>query len=171
MPRFVAFLRGVSPMNTKMLALKASFESAGFSDVRTILSSGNIAFNTGISDEREIERLAEEAMSRTLGRPFYTIVRTSENLKRLLAVNHYEIHGIPDNAKRVITFIREAREPRVSLPLAQDQASVFLLSGREAFTAYVPTDKGPVFMGLIERAFGTEVTTRTIETVAKCASA
>ena len=30
MPRYVAFLRGVSPMNAKMPELKAAFEAAGF---------------------------------------------------------------------------------------------------------------------------------------------
>jgi hypothetical protein len=43
--------------------------------------------------------------------------------------------------------------------------------GREVFTAYVPSDKGPVFMVLIEKAFGTDVTTRTWDTVRKCAGA
>lgn len=63
------------------------------------------------------------------------------------------------------------REPLVALPLTQDQATVLCRRGREVYTAYVPTDKGPVFMRLIERAFGRDVTTRTIETVARCAAA
>ena len=40
--RYVAFLRGVSPMNARMPELKACFEAAGFSGVRTLLSSGNM---------------------------------------------------------------------------------------------------------------------------------
>jgi hypothetical protein len=35
----------------------------------------------------------------------------------------------------------------------------------------VASDKGPVFMTLIEKTFGKNVTTRTWETVAKCAAA
>jgi uncharacterized protein (DUF1697 family) len=171
MPRFVAFLRGVSPMNASMPKLKGCFEAAGFTDVRTILSSGNVAFNSSPCSEAEIERQAEEAMSLALGRSFYTIVRPSAYLTSLLAADHYAANGIPDCAKRVISFLREAREPRVALPLAQDLASVFALVGREVFTAYVPTEKGPVFMNLIERAFGKDVTTRTRETVVKCAAA
>jgi hypothetical protein len=31
--------------------------------------------------------------------------------------------------------------------------------------------KGPVFMSLLERTFGTDITTRTLDTVRKCASA
>ena len=46
MPRYVAFLRGVSPMNAKMPELRRCFENAGFRDVRTLLSSGNVVFST-----------------------------------------------------------------------------------------------------------------------------
>jgi uncharacterized protein (DUF1697 family) len=159
------------PMNAKMPELKAAFELARFTNVKTILGSGNVAFDTTIELESEIERLAEEAMARTLGRTFYTIVRPSVYLQSVIARDTFTAAGIPQGAKRVISFMREAQSPKVSLPLAEHQASVFMVSGREIFSAYVPTEKGPVFMGLIERAFGSNVTTRTFETVAKCAAA
>lgn len=47
MPRYVAFLRGVSPMNAKMPELKRALESAGFRNVTTVLASGNAAFDAG----------------------------------------------------------------------------------------------------------------------------
>ncbi len=169
--RVVAFLKGVMPTNAKMPALRAAFESARFTNVKTILGSGNVAFDTSIQTESDIERLAEKAMKQTLGRSFYTIVRSSAYLQRLLASDPFTAAGIPHDAKRVISFMREARSPKVVLPLAENQASVFLALGREVFSAYVPTDQGPIFMGLIQRAFGTDVTTRTVETVLKCASA
>ncbi len=171
MPRFVAFLRGVMPTNAKMPALKAAFESAGFSNVRTVLGSGNVVFDSSVQDEIEIERRAEEAMTKTLGRSFYTIVRSASYLQGLVASNPDAVNGIPVNAKRVISFMREAQQPKVPLPLAEHGASVFLTAGREVFTAYLPSEKGPVFMALIERAFGTNVTTRTLDTVAKCSVA
>jgi uncharacterized protein (DUF1697 family) len=171
MPRFVAFLRGVSPMNAKMPALKASFESAGFTQVRTVLASGNVVFDTAETAEAVIARRAEAAMGRELGRAFFTIVRPVARLREMLSDPPFESHGIPPHAKRVVSFLRSAQAPRVPLPLAQDMASVFLCTGREVFTAYVPTGDGPVFMNLIERAFGTEITTRTWDTVARCAAA
>jgi hypothetical protein len=36
---------------------------------------------------------------------------------------------------------------------------------------YVPGDKGPVFMQLLEKTFGRDITTRTWDTVTKCAKA
>jgi uncharacterized protein (DUF1697 family) len=171
MPRFVAFLRGVSPANARMPALKSAFEAAGFGNVRTVLGSGNVVFDAATADEHRLQREAEAAMSAALGRRFTTIVRAVPHLAVLLADDPYTRHGIPPHAKRVVSFLRGPTAPRVALPLAQDHASVFLCAGREVFTAYVPTDKGPVFMQLIERAFGTDVTTRTLDTVAKCAVA
>jgi len=43
------------------------------------------------------------------------------------------------------------------------------ISGSEIFSAYLPTPKGPVFMGLIEKTFGKEQTTRTWDTIVKVA--
>jgi uncharacterized protein (DUF1697 family) len=171
MQRFVAFLRGVMPTNAKMPELKAAFQVAGFTEVKTVLGTGNVAFHTRFQMEAEIERAAEEAMAKTLGRSFYTIVRSASYLRDLVASDPYSENGVPAEAKRVISFMREAQSAKVPLPLAEHHASVFLASGREVFTAYVPTTKGPVFMALIEQAFGTNVTTRTWETVAKCALA
>ena len=171
MPRYIAFLRGVSPLNAKMHELKACFESAGFTGVRTILSSGNVVFESMLTQQADLEAMAEAAMAKKLERTFYTIVRSSAELKTLLTSDPYTQHGIPSDTKRVISFFRQPPSPKVALPVVQDLASVFLVRGREAFTAYRPVDKGPVFMQLIERAFGKAVTTRTLETVAKCAAA
>ncbi len=168
MPRYVALLRGVSPLNAKMPELKACFESAGFTNVRTVLSSGNVAFDSDQTSQSALEAMAENAMQASLARVFYPIVRGVTELEALLAADPYTEHGIPSDAKRVISFFRQPPTPRANLPLAQDLASVFLVRGREAFTAYRPVERGPVFMLLIEKAFGKEVTTRTLDTIAKC---
>jgi uncharacterized protein (DUF1697 family) len=171
MPRFVAFLRGVSPLNAKMPELKSCFEGAGFTGVRTILGSGNVAFDARAASESALERRAEAAMQAALGRSFYTIVRPTALLQTLLGSDPYAGHAFAPGAKRVVSFMRTAVQPAVPLPLAADGAVVLRLAGREVFTVYVPTDKGPVFMKLIETAFGAEVTTRTWDTVHKCAAA
>lgn len=47
--RYCAFLRGVNVKGTamKMDKLKAAFEEMGFSDVKTLLATGNVIFNFG----------------------------------------------------------------------------------------------------------------------------
>src|SRR5688572_17702095 len=66
MPRYAAFLRGVSPMNAKMPQLKAAFEAAGFTDVTTVLSSGNVVFNANRASEASLQHKAEVAMTKRL---------------------------------------------------------------------------------------------------------
>lgn len=171
MPRYVAFLRGVSPMNLKMPALKRCFEGAGFTDVKTVLSSGNVAFDARAASEAVLERKAEAAMAKQLGRTFYTIVRPTNALRALLEADPYAAHRLPGNAKRVVSFLRKPHKAKLSLPLEVDGARILAMKGREIFTAYVPSPRGAVFMTLIEKTFGTGVTTRTWDTVKKCANA
>jgi uncharacterized protein (DUF1697 family) len=171
MPRYVAFLRGVSPINLKMPELKRCFEAAGFTDVKTVLSSGNAVFTARAASEAVLERKSERAMAKQLGRTFYTIVRPVSVLLEMLDSNPYGAFRLPANAKRVITFLREPHKAKLLLPLELDGARILAMNGREIFTAYVPTPRGPAFMTLIEKTFGTNVTTRTWETVDRCVRA
>jgi uncharacterized protein (DUF1697 family) len=170
-PRFVAFLRGVSPSNAKMPELKHCFEQAGFTNVKTVLSSGNVVFDARSATASALELKAEEAMQKYLQRSFYTIVRSTEYLQTLLVSDPYAGYKIPVDAKRVVSFSRLAPTSKMKLPWLQDDSHVLCVQNREVFTAYVPNAKGPVFMQMIAKAFGTDVTTRTWETVEKCARA
>ena len=52
---------------------------------------------------------------------------------------------------------------------AKDGARILCVKGAEVFTAYLRSPRGAVFMTLIEKTFGKDVTTRTWDTVRKCA--
>lgn len=172
MPRYVAFLRGVSPMNARSADLQASFEAAGFTDVRTLLSSGNVVFTTPrAAAPATLERRAEKAMRDHLGRSFDTIVRPSLFLQALLASDPYARHPLPAGAKRVVTFLRQPAERHLELPIQADGARILSMTDGEVFTDYVPGPKAAAFMVLLEKTFGKAITTRTLETVRKCAAA
>jgi hypothetical protein len=51
------------------------------------------------------------------------------------------------------------------------RSRILKLHGRELLSAYVVSDKGPVFMAIIEKACGKDITTRTWDTVQKVARA
>jgi len=171
MTRYVAFLRGVSPLNAKMPELKHCFETAGFSEVRTILSSGNVVFSTRTAGQAGLERKAEAAMRAVLGRTFSTIVRSATFLQGLIESEPFAEFDLPPSAKRIITFLRHPIEPGIELPPERDGARILKVTADEVFCAYVPNEKGPVFMSLLERNFGVDITTRTLDTVKKCAGA
>jgi len=169
MPRYVAFLRGVSPMNARMPQLKQCFETAGFSNVRTLLSSGNVVFDARSSSAAALERRAEKAMQSQLGHAFGTIVRPAEYLQSFIESEPFAEFRLPQAAKKVVTFLRSPVETTLELPIERNGASVLKSTGSEVLCAYVPGPKGPVFMSLLERTFGKNITTRTLDTVRKCA--
>ena len=171
MPRYVAFLRGITPMNAKMSELKRCFEAAGFTNVRTVLGSGNVVVDSTARSGASVERQAEKAMQRGLGKVFYPIVRSTKQLREMLDADPFAAHRVPAQAKRVVTFLRTTAKPAAALPPAQDGATLLCHVGREVFTTYMPSPKGPVFMRLIEKTFGKNITTRTWDTVRKCADA
>jgi uncharacterized protein (DUF1697 family) len=171
MSRYVAFLRGVMPTNAKMPELRRAFEAAGFTAVKTILGSGNVAFDARTTAEGALARRAEKAMDATLGRHFGTTVRSSEYLRKFLDDDPFAAFVLPGEAKRIVTFLREAPASAPKLPIELHGARILAVRGSEVLCCYVPTDKGPAFMTLLERTFGKDITTRTLDTVRKCAVA
>lgn len=171
MRRYVAFLRGVSPMNAKMPDLKLAFEEAGFSAVKTVRSSGNVVFQARAASIASIERRAEAAMQSRLARSFLTIVRSTDDLQAMLDADPYTPFDVPAGAKRIVTFFREAAEHAVSLPLSLNDVSIFAHDPRHAFAAYVASPTAPASLALIEKLFGHDVTTRTWDTIRKCVAA
>jgi len=171
MPRYVALLRGVNPANLKMPDLKRCLEIGGYTKVKTVLSSGNVAFDSASGSVAAIERRIEGALRKQLGRSFYTIVRSMEHLNDLIEADPYADFDLPTDVKRVVTFARKLLSPKSPLPVERDGAQILVARSREAFSAYLPGPRGAVFMELIKATFGSEVTTRTWETVKKCAKA
>ncbi|MBI5496389.1 MAG: DUF1697 domain-containing protein [Deltaproteobacteria bacterium] len=170
MPRYAAFLRGVSPVNCSMADLKRCVEKAGFSNVVTVLASGNVVFDAAGTPPATLERALEGAMDKHLGRTFGTMVRSMDRLHEILAGDPYQGFKLPRGARRVVTFLRQRGAPAVRLPVELDGPSLLTVMGAELFSAYVPSPKGPVFMTLIERSFGKDVTTRTWDTLTKVAA-
>jgi len=168
--RYAAFLRGVNPMNLKMPDLKRAMEAAGFLKVKTVLSSGNVVFDAPAASRAALERRTEAALRQHVGRDFPTIVRPVADLEALLAADPFRAFRLAPGAKRVVTFLRRPPKPAPELPVSRDGAHVLGLRGAEAFSAYVRSPRGPVFMTLIERTLGRDVTTRTWDTVRKVAA-
>jgi uncharacterized protein (DUF1697 family) len=158
-------------MNAKMPELVRAFERAGFADVKTIISSGNVNFSSRKSSMAKLQERAEAGMRDHLGKAFLTIVRELSQLEEMLATDPYAGFKLPAKSKRVVTFLREAPPKPAKLPLSLGNARIHHVQGGEVFSSYVPGPNAPAFMTLIERTFGKDVSTRTWETVMKIVKA
>ena len=170
MPRYVAFLRGVSPQNARMADLKKCFEAAGFTNVITVISSGNVVFNTRRRDLARLEAHIEATMRDQPGLVFPVFVRSVKALQALVRTDPYALFAVPSQARRVVTFLRTPADTP-SLPLSVGTVSILSSHGCEVFSIYDPAEQPPSFMRLLEKNFGRSITTRSWETVQKCASA
>ena len=157
------------PAYVKNADLQRAFEAADFTEVKTVLSSGNVVFTARSATVAALQRKAETAMERHLGKAYLTIVRSIDALQDLLESDPYRAFRLGAGAKRVVTFLRQPPAKRIALPVEQSGARILVLKGSEAFSAYLQTPAGPVFMTLIEKTFGKDQTTRTWDTVAKIA--
>ncbi len=128
-------------MNATMAGLRTAFEAAGFTDVKTVIGSGNVIFSARASSEASLAKKAERAMQDTLGRSFLTIVRPLDALRAILDADPYASFRLQTNAKRIVTFLRDA-PPEVELPKEVDGAQILCVRGHEVFSAYVPSARG-----------------------------
>lgn len=171
MPTYAAFLRGVSPLNARMSELRKCFEAAGLTDVKTVLGSGNVVFGARATSRARLERRLEAAMQQGLGRVFATTVRSLDELDAILQSDPFKAFRLASRAKRIVTLLHAKPAASIKLPLELDGARILCIQGTEVFSAYVPSPKGPVFMSLIEKNFGKNLTTRTWDTLAKVVKA
>lgn len=171
MPRYAAFLRGVSPMNARMPQLKRAFEAAGCGCVRTVLSSGNVVFTADKAAVSRIQAEAQAFMERHLGRSFPAFVRPVNGLRRLLELDPYRGIALPAGSKRIVTFLRDPPSKALRFPIEKDGATILGVRGGAAFGAYLPGPDGAKFMALLERTFGKAITTRTWETLERVTAA
>lgn len=171
MPRYIALLRGVSPQNAKMPVLKACLEEAGYGSVRTLLSSGNVVFDARSTPLPTLEKRLEKLIEAGLGRHFPVILRRQDQLQAWLDADPFAGHALPEDAKRIVTFLREPPEAPPALPLVAEGVRILGLSQTQVISAYQPHEDGPLFMRRLEQLFGREITTRTLDTVKKCLKA
>lgn len=160
--RYVAFLRGVPPPG-----IQDAFAAAGFTRVGLVRSARNVLFSAPRAPESVLERQAEAAIARRFGESPLVIVRSLDRLRTLVEADPYAPFPLPPRSQRAVTFLLGGRKPRLVLPLELQDSQILRTNGREVFSAYVPTARGPVFMGFLENTLGAQLTTRPWETVAK----
>jgi uncharacterized protein (DUF1697 family) len=159
------------PTNAKMPELRKTFERAGFTNVKTVLGSGNVVFDARSGSASSLAKKAEAAMAKHLGKSFPAIVRSTKELQRLLDADPFARFRLRAEAKRVVTFLRKPVKSKLKLPIEMEGARILAMTKGEVFTAYMPHPTTPVFMTLIAKTLGKDVTTRTLDTVKKCAAA
>src|SRR5688572_19557075 len=94
--KYVALLRGIGPGTPNMRndKLRGVFEGLGFKNVQSVISSGNIIFETDAIDVKSLETKIEKQWPR-LGFNSTTIIRSQKQLQALVDADPFKglTHG------------------------------------------------------------------------------
>lgn len=105
---FIALLRGINVGGHKiipMAALREIFESGGFSGVRTYIQSGNVVFTSRDKKSDNVRAKVERTISRALGYDVPTIVRSSAEMKKVVAGNIFATEHAKGKTKMYVVFL------------------------------------------------------------------
>lgn len=168
--RYVALLRGIAPMNPNMRndQLRGVFEKLGFENVQTVLSSGNVIFDSPNPDGRALEQAIEKALPEELGFTSTTIIRSQELLQKLKDKNPFA--GMEHSRKTSlnVTFLKRMPETDIEFPDKDENRGYTLLGsydGAILSAIDLTNSKTPNLMLWLEKKYGKEITTRTWKTV------
>lgn len=172
MTTYVALLRGIMPMNPNMRneKLREVFESLGFMNVRTVISSGNVLFETDLKDAAKLEAMVEEALPEKLGFFCTTIIRSKEDLTALIKKDPFTGKEHSRTAYLNVTFLKRLTKTDIAFPYRVEGREYLLVGMYERAICSIidlTGSKTPDLMVWLEKQFGKEITTRTWKTVLK----
>lgn len=166
---YVALLRGIGPSNPNMhqAKLKDVFEKIGFRNVRALLSSGNVVFESSSKDEARVEAKIEKALPKMLGFSSAVFVRSQKELDELLKCSPFGKDATDPRWYPLVTFLKYP--PQKARMLKKDaRYKVYGMYGRVLCSAPLHEKLKKVdFMGLLEKQYGKQITSRTWRTVGR----
>jgi uncharacterized protein (DUF1697 family) len=163
---FIALLRGINVTGSKTIRmedLRKCFAGLGFTNVKTYVQSGNIVFEAGNHSVASLADKIGKRIFRDFGFSVSVLVKTSEELERIVRDNPLLKETNIDPSKLHVTFL-SAPAPEISENTLQPLAVArerFRISRSEIYL-YCPNGYGKTKLSnnAIERKLGLAATTR-----------
>ena len=138
MPTYISMLRGINVTGHKIIRmedLRTLYESLGYERVRSYVQSGNVVFDARTKGVETIERHIADAVKKSFGYDVSVIIRTPEELKRVLSANPF-LKGRKDELPGLhVTFLSSELSPAVrkGLSVGKDGVDEYIPARREIY--------------------------------------
>lgn len=178
MTSFVALLRGINVGGKNLIAMHdvvASFQDAGYLNVRTHGQSGNVLFDTERAGGLVLESAIEELLQDRFGIPILVVIRSRQDLAAIVATAPSD-HG-SDSLRSEVFFLKspltseavyaelpELREGVDSMAIGPGVLYFSRVSAQATKTRIQRLLAMPIFQQMTVRSWG--VTTRILELLA-----
>ena len=172
MASLVALLRAVNLAGKKpvaMAALRDLLEGLRFTDVKTLLQSGNVVF-TGDGSGSALEALLAREAERRLGLSTEVFVRTAAEWRSTIARNPFPAEAKRDPGRLLVVFLRKAPSAAAvrTLQAAITGRETVRAAGKQAYIIYPDgVGRSRLTLAMIERHLGSPGTGRNWNTVLK----
>jgi uncharacterized protein (DUF1697 family) len=170
--RYIALLRGINVGGNKLVAmarLRSLLEAIGFTDVATLLQSGNAVFSAKRQDAAKLGHKIGQAIEREFGFPVGVVIRTSAQLAAVLDANPLQVSA-DAGSRCLVTFLSGAPDKSVldALDPSTFLPDEFRLAGQEIY-AHFPNGIGTSKLAAIlaSARLGVTATARNWNTVTK----
>ncbi len=174
--KFVAFPRGINVgghNKLKMDDLRQAFESWGFQNVKFQGASGNIVFEFQDTDPAVLAATVAKRIYETFGMDVSVVVRALDQIKDMLDKNPFDGIAATKQTRLYVTFLPEPHQSSLKVPYeSPDKAfSILSVAEREVYSVLTVTPQSGTVkaMGILEKEFGKNITTRNWNTIAKIA--
>ena len=170
MKKFVALLRGINVGGNKkvpMIELKKVLEKNGLKNVKTILNSGNVVFESE-SNIRELQTVISLAIEKAFGFQVPVLLRTHKEIEKLAAFNPFKEIKVTPKIRLYATFLLEKPKGR-SFYISPDKSFKIISCLDKTVLSVLDMSftNSPEVMGIIEKEYGKNVTTRNWNTILK----
>jgi len=147
MMRYVALLHAVNVGGRKvtMKELRDMAEGLGFADVRTLLASGNLIFETKKTSPAKLESTLEKAIEATFGLFSDVMVRDPAEWRAIIAANPFPKKAKDDPAHFVVAIGKAAPDAKAlaewldAFRRKYDKGEQVKAVGRDIFIDYGPS--------------------------------
>ncbi|KWX69114.1 DUF1697 domain-containing protein [Mycobacterium sp. NAZ190054] len=170
MTRYAAFLRGVNVggVNLKMAAVAQTLHGAGFTDVKTILASGNVLLSSR-AGAAAVRQRAEQALRDEFGYDAWVLVYDLDTVAAISAAFPFE-REVPDHHSYV-TFVSDDEVLQELSGLAQRPGPGELIQGGDG-VVYWQAPRAATLTSAMGRTMGkkrykSSTTTRNLRTIDK----
>jgi uncharacterized protein (DUF1697 family) len=113
MTRYAVLLRGINVGGNKKIAmadLRTLLTGLGFTDVATLLQSGNAVFTSPVKDTAKLAAQIEQAIADQFGMQVSCLIRTGPQLRRVIAADPFgEIATNP--SRYMVIFLSGEPDP------------------------------------------------------------
>lgn len=172
--RYVAFLRGINVggnKQVKMADLKAAFADLGYTDITTLLNSGNVTFQAEEQASESLMKTIEQHLEKTFGTHIGVLIRTKSEIEQLIDSDPFKGITVTPETRLYVTFLSEKRLSSPKIPYQSEEKYFTILRVTNCDICSVltlsPGKKTPDLMKHIDKEFGKKVTTRNWNTVTR----